>query len=127
VELHKIAEYNDDSINRDNNFMTFPNDETGQILTEMQDAGIDLTIIHPVVFFQLFEKKEQAQAMADYLAENAPEMLLTIQPDETPNVWDLDCTVKMLPHYDAIVAQEAQFEQIASKYNGYNDGWGIEA
>jgi len=127
VELHKIAEYNDDSINRDNNFMTFPNDETGQILTEMQDAGVDLTVIHPVVFFQLFEKKEQAQAMADYLAENAPDMELTIQPDETPNVWDLDCTVKMLPCYEAIVAQEAQFEQIASKYNGYNDGWGIEA
>lgn len=127
MELHKIAEYNVDSINRDNNFMTFPNDETGQILTEMQDAGIDLTVIHPVVFFQLFEKKEQAQAMADYLAENAPEMALSIQPDETPNVWDLDCTVKMLPCYDAIVAQEAQFEQIAGKYNGYNDGWGIEA
>jgi len=127
VELQKIAEYNDDSINRDNNFMTFPNDETGQILTEMQDAGIDLTVIHPVVFFQLFEKKEQAQAMADYLAENAPDMVLTIQPDETPNVWDLDCTVKMLPSYEAIVAQEAQFEQLAGKYNGYNDGWGIEA
>jgi len=127
VELRKIAEYNVGSINRDNNFMTFPNDETGQILTEMQDAGVDLTIMHQVVFFQLFEKKEQAQAMADYLAENAPEMGLSIQPDETPNVWDLDCTVKMLPCYDAIVAQEAQFEQIASKYNGYNDGWGVEA
>ncbi|MFB0981844.1 MAG: ribonuclease E inhibitor RraB [Alteromonadaceae bacterium] len=107
--------------------MTFPNDETGQVLAEMQDAGIDLSIIHPVVFFQLFENKEQAQAMSDYLAENAPEIKLAIHPDETPNVWDLDCTVKMLPCYDAIIAQEAQFEQIAAKYQGYNDGWGIEA
>ncbi|MBA6232280.1 MULTISPECIES: ribonuclease E inhibitor RraB [unclassified Colwellia] len=107
--------------------MTFPNDETGQVLAEMQDAGIDLSIVHPVVFFQLFEKKEQAQAMADYLTEYAPEIELVIHPDETPNVWDLDCTVKMLPSYDAVVAQEAQFEQIAAKYQGYNDGWGIDA
>ena len=57
--------------------MTFPNDETGQVLAEMQDAGIDLSIIHPVVFFQLFEKKEQAQAMSDYLAENAPDIKLS--------------------------------------------------
>jgi hypothetical protein len=107
--------------------MTFPNDETGQVLAEMQDAGIDLTIIHKVIFFQLFEKKEHAQAMAEHLAEKAPDMVLSLHQDETPNVWDLDCTVNMLPAYDAIIAQEAQFEQIATKFNGYNDGWGIEA
>jgi regulator of RNase E activity RraB len=107
-------------------FMTFPNDETGQVLTEMKQAGINLNIIHPIVFFQLFEKKEQAQAMAAHLAQKAPNMLVSLHQDETPNVWDLDCTVNMLPDHDAIVAQEAQFEQIAAKFNGYNDGWGIQ-
>lgn len=107
--------------------MNFPNDDTGQVLAEMHNAGIDLTIMHNVIFFQLFEKKEQAQAMAAYLAEKAPDMECNIHEDETPNVWDLDCVVNMLPAYDAIVAQEAQFEQIAAKFNGYNDGWGIEA
>lgn len=107
--------------------MNFPNDDTGQVLEEMHNAGIDLTVVHSVVFFQLFEKKEQAQAMAAYLKEKAPDMEMSIHPDETPNVWDLDCTVSMLPDYDAIVAQEAQFEQIAAKFDGYNDGWGIEA
>jgi len=107
--------------------MTFPNDDTGQVLAEMHSAGIDLSIVHDVVFFQLFEKKEQAEAMAAHLKAKAPEIELSIHPDETPNVWDLDCTVKMLPDYDAIVAQEAQFEQIAAKFDGYNDGWGIEA
>lgn len=107
--------------------MNFPNDETGQVLAEMQDAGIDLTVTHPVVFFQLFEKKEQAEAMANHLNEKAPEIQLSIHPDETPNVWDLDCTVNMVPSYDGVVAQEAEFEQLAAKFNGYNDGWGIEA
>jgi len=107
--------------------MTFPNDETGQVLAEMQEAGIDLTLVHTVVFFQLFEKKEQAEAMAAHLADVAPDIVCDIHPDETPNVWDLDCSIKLTPLYDAIVAQEAQFEQIAAKFDGYNDGWGIEA
>ncbi len=107
--------------------MTFPNDETGQVLAEMQAAGVDLTIVHNVVFFQLFEQKSQAEAMAEHLKAKAPDIIVDIHPDETPNVWDLDCTVKMLPDYDAIIAQEAQFEQLAAKFDGYNDGWGIEA
>ncbi|WP_448550445.1 ribonuclease E inhibitor RraB [Thalassotalea fusca] len=107
--------------------MSFPNDETGQVLAEMHATGIDLTQLHSVVFFQLFEKKEQAQMMVDYLKEKAPDMKVVLQPDEVPNVWDVDCTINMIPDYDAIVAQEAQLEQIADKFNGYNDGWGIEA
>ncbi len=107
--------------------MNFPNDETGQVLAEMHAAGIDLTVFHKVVFFQLFEKQEQAQAMAAHLQEKAPDIHCVIHPDETPNVWDLDCTVEMLPSYEGIIAQEAQFEQIAAKFDGYNDGWGIEA
>lgn len=109
------------------NNMNFPNDETGAVLAEMHEAGIDLSKSHKVTFFQLFEQKEQAQAMADYLAENAPHIVFKLHPDETPNVWDLDCTVDMIPDYELVIAQEAEFEQLASKFNGYNDGWGIEA
>lgn len=106
--------------------MSFPNDETGQVLAEMQEAGLDLTTVHAVVFFHLFEQEQQAQAMVAHLAEKAPDMKVCIEPDETPNVWDVLCTVNMLPDYDAIVAQEAEFEQLAKKFGGYNDGWGVE-
>ena len=107
--------------------MIFPDDETGQVLAEMKEAGIDLTVVHNVIFFQLFANKEDAEAMAAHLSEVAPSIKCNIHPDETPNVWDLDCAISLTPIYEAIVAQEAQFEQIATKFNGYNDGWGIEA
>lgn len=106
--------------------MTFPEDETGQVLAEMQAAGIDLSVIHKVVFFQLFENKEQAKEMVAHLAEHAPEMPVELVADEMPNVWDVNCTVSMTPSYDAIVAQEAEFELLAAKFKGYNDGWGVE-
>jgi len=107
--------------------MSFPTDETGQVLTEMQEAGIDLSETHNVVFFHLFEKEAQAQAMADFIKENMTDVVVSLHPDETPNVWDVDCTVKMIPSYDGVIQQEADFEELATKFSGYNDGWGIEA
>ena len=102
-------------------------DETSQVLEEMQQAGIDLSISHQVVFFQLFEQKEQAQQMLDYLSENLPEVSAELIPDEIPKVCDANVTVSMVPSYQNIVEQEQLFEQIAGQFNGYNDGWGIEA
>ena len=107
--------------------MNFPTDETGQVLAEMHQAGIDLSVTHKVVFFHLFEQQDQAQAMAAYITENMPNVIVDIHPDETPNVWDLDCTIEIVPSYDNILKQETEFEAIANKFSGYNDGWGIEA
>ena len=107
--------------------MTFPQDETGQVLAEMQQAGIDLSATHAVVFFQLFEKEQQARAMAEFLKQHHPELKVVVKPDEIPNVWDLDCTVTMIPSYQAICDKETELERIADKFDGYNDGWGIEA
>jgi len=107
--------------------MNFPADDTGQVLDEMQQAGIDLTVEHAVVFFQLFEQQQQAQALVEHIQNQFPHILCRIHPDTVPNVWDVDCTMKMIPSYDDIVAQEILFEQLARKFDGYNDGWGIEA
>lgn len=107
--------------------MDFPTDETGQVLAEMQQAGIDLSMTHNVVFFHLFEQESKAQAMVNFIKENMTDVSVSLQPDETPNVWDVDCTIKIVPSYDAVIKQEADFEELANKFSGYNDGWGIEA
>ena len=107
--------------------MNFPIDETGQVLAEMHQAGIDLNASHDVVFFHLFEQQSDAEAMAESIKQSMPTVKVTVHADETPNVWDLDCTVNMVPSYEAVVKQEADFETLATKHSGYNDGWGIEA
>lgn len=107
--------------------MNFPDDETGQVLAEMQQAGIDLSQSHDVVFFHLFEQESQAQAMVEHIKEHLPAVKCNLHPDQTPNVWDVDCTVVMTPSHAAIVEQEAALEKIATSLSGYNDGWGIEA
>jgi hypothetical protein len=107
--------------------MNFPNDETGQVLSEMYQSGIDLTQQHDVVFFHLFEQQEQAQAMADFINETLTDVKVSLQADDTPNVWDLNCTLVMVPSYENILAEEVALEKIATKFAGYSDGWGIEA
>ncbi|PKG81557.1 ribonuclease E inhibitor RraB [Colwellia sp. 75C3] len=107
--------------------MNYPDDETGQVLAEMHQAGIDLSQSHDVVFFHLFEKENQAQAMVEHIKEHLPEITCNLHPDQTPNVWDVDCTVVMTPTHEAILAQEEVFEKIVTQLSGYTDGWGIEA
>ena len=107
--------------------MNFPDDETGQVLAEMNQAGIDLGQTHEVIFFHLFEQQSQAQAMVDHLSSNFPEVTCNIHPDETPNVWDVDCSVTIIPTYEDIIKTEEALEKVATQFSGYNDGWGIEA
>lgn len=107
--------------------MTFPEDENGSLLQEMNDAGIDLSKPHAVDFFHLFEKKPQAEQMAEVVAQKHPEAEVKVFEDETPGVWDVSCTVKIEPNYDNICEAEKTFESIADKCNGYADGWGIMA
>ena len=107
--------------------MNYPDDETGQVLAEMDQAGIDLSQSHEVVFFHLFEQESQAQAMVEYIKEHSPSVKCNLHPDETPNVWDVDCTTVIIPSYEAVIEQEGQLEKIATQFSGYSDGWGIEA
>ncbi len=106
--------------------MSFPNDETGAVLAEMQDAGIELSKPVIVEFFQLFEDENNARALADYIKNSDIDAIVKVHPDQTPNVWDVDCTMKMIPSYENITKNEVMFEKLARRFSGYNDGWGVQ-
>lgn len=105
--------------------MNFPEDENGALLREMNEAGIDLSKTHEVDFFHLFEKLPQAQKMKDMMAKEHPKAIVKVVEDETPGVWDVNCTMSIEPSYDNICAFEKAFESIADKCDGYADGWGL--
>ncbi|WP_371188291.1 ribonuclease E inhibitor RraB [Thalassotalea maritima] len=106
--------------------MTLPNDEHGSILAEMQEAGIDLSQPIDVVFYQLFEQEDNARALAADIEQSDMQASVKVHADQTPGVWDVDCTIQMIPSYENIVAMEEKFEKLARKFDGYNDGWGVE-
>ena len=106
--------------------MNFPDDENGALLREMAAAGIDLSQTHAVDFFHLFEKQPQAQQMADLVNQKHPSVTVKVFADEqTKGVWDVCCTVNIIPTHADIATHEKMFENIAEQCNGYADGWGL--
>ncbi|MEO2280897.1 ribonuclease E inhibitor RraB [Pseudoalteromonas pernae] len=105
--------------------MQFPDDETGQILQEMHAQGVDLTVIHTVDFFLLFEQEAHAQSYIKALdgAEVSPQTELNVCPDT--GVLEVKASLSMVPEYELIGNMEAYLESLADKHNGYGDGWGI--
>lgn len=53
--------------------ITFPNDENGDVLRELQKKGIDFSIPHKADFFAIFRTKEMADIVdKQYLIDSFP-------------------------------------------------------
>lgn len=107
--------------------MQFPDDENGQLLAEIADAGIDLTHMQKIDFFILFEQKVEAEKFAKIIQEDelAPSTEL-IQCKDT-GIWEVVTQVQMVPEHTLLGQTEQYIESIANGHNGYGDGWGLES
>ncbi|AZZ99168.1 ribonuclease E inhibitor RraB [Pseudoalteromonas sp. R3] len=107
--------------------MQFPDDDNGQLLAEIAAAGVDLTQMHSIDFFILFEQKADAERFMSTIAEDelAPKTKLDTCPDT--GVWEVVTSVTMVPEHQLLSQTEQYLESIANSHEGYGDGWGILA
>ena len=105
--------------------MKFPKDENGELLREMHEAGIDLTLPRNVEFFAFFKTKKEAEAMAAALATDSEVVSTSVEQNEIQDDWDLCCSIHMVPSHAAITLRELSFTKLAEKHNGEGDGWGV--
>lgn len=107
--------------------MQFPDDDTGHMLQQIHDEGVDLTGFHTLDFFILFEKHEHAISYQEALksSELSADSQLGTCPDT--GVFEVKVSIKMVPQHDVIMDTEAYLESLADKHNGYGDGWGLMA
>ncbi|MDN3377128.1 MULTISPECIES: ribonuclease E inhibitor RraB [unclassified Pseudoalteromonas] len=107
--------------------MQFPDDDNGQLLTEIADAGIDLAQMHKIDFYILFEQKIEAEKFANIISEDdlAPSTEL-VQCKDT-GIWEVVTQVQMVPDHTLLGQTEQYLESIANGHNGYGDGWGLES
>lgn len=113
--------------------MTFPNDETGQILKEMSDAGFDFSEEYVVDFFALFHNESDADTVAQLFLEridnNEPFVKVESRNydhgGEASDAIELQVSKVMPVEYEAISAFEKEYKKIAEKNGGYSDGWGV--
>jgi len=113
--------------------MTYPNDETGQILQDMQDAGFDFSEEYVVDFFALFHNEADADNVAklflDRIDNDEPfvkvESRIYDHGGKASDAIELQVSKVMMVTYDNIAEFELEFKKIAEKHSGYSDGWGV--
>ncbi|MCE9684952.1 ribonuclease E inhibitor RraB [Shewanella sp. AS16] len=105
--------------------MQFPDDDNGQMLAAMADAGIDLSQALDVDFFLVFDDQRDAESALEALSGSEPEGELEINFSEELSKWELIVSLNMVPEYAAIVAEETRLNDFAAEFDGMTDGWGV--
>ncbi len=107
----------------------FPDDDNGEVLRQMAEAGVDLTAEHSVEFAHLAPD----QKLAETFAEQAHALGFTVEvydPDEEALAegktdWDVICIRMMVPTHQDITSIESQLADLAHKNGCREDGWGF--
>ena len=113
--------------------MQFPNDETGQILREMADAGFDFNEDYVVDFFGLFHTEEDADGVAKQFIKRIEnnEPFVKVETRSYEHGGDASIAIelqvsKVMPvTHEAISEFELEYKRIVEKHKGYSDGWGV--
>lgn len=107
--------------------MDFPTDDNGQILAEMHQEGVDLSKIHTLDFFILFETQGDADKFAKVISEDDLAPATKQQKCADTGVFEVLVSIEMVPDHQLIIDMENYLEAVANPLNGYGDGWGILA
>ena len=102
--------------------LTFPDDENGAVLRNMQLSGDDLSEPRNVDFEHIFPSKESALAFAAAAMSKTDEVRISWY-DEVRS-WNVQVTRHMLPDHGAITSLETLLQGLARKHGGDSDGWG---
>lgn len=113
--------------------MTFPNDETGEILQEMADAGFDFQGEYVVDFYALFHKEEDADNLAQVFLKRIDndEPFVKVESrnydhgGKAADAIELQVSKVMEVTHKNISEFESEYKKLAEKYGGYSDGWGV--
>lgn len=105
--------------------MAFPNDANGELLSLMQQEGIDLTQPYMLDFYVVFGSEKQGQLTAEAVTEAFPGAGVFLNLSEETGQWELRLQQEMVPEYEAIGAIEARLAELAKPFKGKTDGWGM--
>ena len=105
--------------------MQFPEDDNGQMLAAMADAGIDLTKSIEVDFFLVFDDQRDAESALEALSQTDIQGELELNFDEENTKWEVIVCLQMVPEYAALVGKETELNSFAQEFDGISDGWGV--
>lgn len=93
-------------------------------LIRMANAGMDMTSLHTIDFWHLFETKENAENMGRQARQKSFNVV-SIEPNDESGGYDVQIQVDLIPTLSAINKTERKLAAIAEQCNGHADGWGV--
>ncbi len=110
----------------------FPDDLDGEVLRMIADDGNDMTQPMDVEFHVATATEEDADKIANAAEKLGYDIDVNFDDgseddeveDEITEPWTCSCRKTMLLEYDAIMAAQAELDELARPLGGYADGWG---
>lgn len=110
----------------------YPDDLDGEVLRMIADDGNDMTQPMDVEFHVAVATEADAEKIAEAAEKLGYESIVDFDDgsedeeteDEITEPWTCTCRKTMLLEYDAIMAAQAELDEIARPLGGYADGWG---
>lgn len=111
---------------------TYPEDVDGDVLRMIAEDGNDMTKPMEVDFHVATATEESAEKVAEAADKLGYETFIDFDDgedeedldEEVTEPWTCTCRKTMLLEYDAIMAAQAELDEIARPLGGYSDGWG---
>ena len=101
----------------------FPSDGDGDALRRLRDDGSDLS--KPMLIdFQVAVPDEESGTKLAEICEKLGYKARVYSSSECSLPWTCECSTRMVPSYDAIIAIQEELAGLASKFDGFPDGWG---
>lgn len=103
----------------------YPDDENGQVLRDMQAAGVDLASPRVIDFQHVFPDEPSARRFWQAVRSRVDEAnLFEPEGDDGEAGWEVECRIRMVPTHAAITELETSLAALAEQFGGHADGWG---
>ncbi|WP_020182207.1 ribonuclease E inhibitor RraB [Methylotenera sp. 1P/1] len=103
---------------------SFPNDENGNVLRQMQKRGDDLTKPRNIDFIVVLPNEENAEKLANHFQSLGYKTTIANSNTVKTLPWDVSVVKNMVPTHTDITNFEQELANIATSLGGRNDGWG---
>lgn len=101
----------------------FPNNNTGDALWQMKQAGDDLETVREVEFSILFPTQALALQFGQLLLENNQKLSFTPFPENDELPWEITAYPEMVLNFENISAYQELLETSSAPLQGQFDGF----
>ena len=101
----------------------FPEDETGNMLWQLLNEGVDLNQPVEIEFSMVFPTQQQALNFGHILLENNQKISFSPYDAHATHKWEITAYPPMSLTYQNILGYQQLLESHSEDYSGIFDGW----